>query len=192
MARLRIMHDLLGHWQKATNLISSKSFADCWRRHFADSAQLAPLAGDAPVWVDLGSGAGFPGLVVALLREDITMHLVESNSRKAAFLQTVCREAGIDAVIHHCRAEALDLAELGPPDIISARALAPLTKLMDLAHGLAGPYTQFIFPKGQHMVEEIDESTKYWDFEENRIKSLTDPQGRILMISGLSRKPRGA
>ncbi len=192
MARLQIMHDLLGHWQKTTSLISQKSFVDCWLRHFADSAQLAPLAGAASVWVDLGSGAGFPGLVVALLRDDVAMHLVESNSRKAAFLQTVCREAGISATVHHCRAEALDLAELGPPDIISARALAPLNKLMDLAHGLAGPYTQFIFPKGQHMVEEISETTKYWDFEENQIKSLTDPRGRILMISGLTRKSRGA
>jgi 16S rRNA (guanine527-N7)-methyltransferase len=191
MARLQIMHDLLGRWQKVTNLISRKSFTDCWLRHFADSAQLASLAGEAPVWVDLGSGAGFPGLVVALLREDVTMHLVESNGRKAAFLQTVCREAGIDAAIHYCRAEALDPGELGPPDVISARALAPLNKLMDLAHGLAGPYTQYIFPKGQHMVEEIEESTKYWTFAENQIKSLTDPQGRILMISGLVRKSQG-
>ncbi len=189
MARLQIMHDLLGHWQKATNLISQKSFADCWLRHFADSAQLAPLVHEAPVWVDLGSGAGFPGLVVALLREDVAMHLVESNGRKAAFLQTVCREAGIGATIHHCRAEALNPGDLGPPDVISARALAPLNELMDLAHGLAGPYTQFIFPKGQHMVEEVEKSTKYWNFTENQIKSLTDPHGRILMISGLTRSP---
>lgn len=188
MARLRIMHDLLGHWQKVTSLVSPKSFAECWLRHFADSAQLAPLAGDAPVWLDLGSGAGFPGLVVAILRDDVAMHLVESGGRKAAFLQTVCREAGIDAVIHNCRVEALDPAELGSPDVISARALAPLNKLMDLSHGLAGPYTQFIFPKGQYMVEEIKQATKYWDFEENRIESLTDPQGRILMISRPERK----
>lgn len=188
MARLRIMHDLLGLWQKTTNLISPKSFADCWLRHFADSAQLAALAPGAGVWVDLGSGAGFPGLVVAILRDDVTMHLVESSGRKAAFLQTVCREAGISAVIHNCRIEALEFSDFDPPDIILARALAPLPRLMELSHGLAGSYTQFIFSKGQHVVEELKEATKYWDFEENQIESLTDPLGRILMISKLIKK----
>ena len=186
------MHDLLCHWQKTTNLISKKSIPDIWSRHFADSAQLALLAPKARVWMDLGSGAGFPGLVVAILRQDIQMHLVESTSRKAAFLQTVCREAGVSAVVHNCRIEALKTQNPVVPDVISARALANLRKLLDLATPLAGAYTQFLFQKGLHMVEELEEATRYWDFKENRYESLTDPDGRILMISEPRRKNQAA
>ncbi len=116
------------------------------------------------------------------------MHLVESTSRKAAFLQTVCREAGVSAVVHNCRIEALQTQGSVVPDIISARALASLNKLLDLATPLGSAYTQFIFPKGLHMVEELEEATRYWDFKENRYESLTDPHGRILMISEPRRK----
>lgn len=182
------MAELLGRWQKTTNLVSARDIGHLWPRHFADSAQLARLVADAKRWLDLGSGGGFPGLVVAALRPELRVGLVEANARKAAFLRAVSREAGIPAVIFDDRIEDLNLAEFGVPDVISARALAPVNLLLTFSAPLAGPDTQLIFPKGQHVVDELAEATKYWNYEENRIPSLTSPDGWILMLKNVRRR----
>ena len=125
--------DLLAHWQRSINLVAPSTLPNVWSRHFADSAQLGSLAPDARLWLDLGSGAGFPGLVVALLQAqvpDFRMHMVESNRKKCAFLAEVARALQTPVDIHAMRIEDLpEKAQSLRPDVVSARALAPLPRL---------------------------------------------------------------
>ncbi|HLT77170.1 MAG TPA: 16S rRNA (guanine(527)-N(7))-methyltransferase RsmG [Ferrovibrio sp.] len=191
LERLRIYAALLEKWQKAINLVAPNTVPELWSRHFLDSAQLLALAPpDTARWLDLGSGGGFPGLVIAAMGVP-AVHLVESDQRKTAFMREAARAMGISPVFHVKRIEALDPVALhaamgGLPQVISARALAPLAELLALAHPLAGPETVYLFPKGRQARDELTEARRYWTIENvEALPSQTDPAASILRIKGL-------
>lgn len=180
--------DLLRRWQPRINLVGRSTLADPWRRHVLDSLQLMPLlpTAAAPI-VDLGSGAGFPGMVLALAGAG-EVHLVESDSRKAAFLRQVKAETGAAATIHAVRAEALAAF---PAGVVTARALAPLDRLLGLAEPFIGPRTVCLFLKGNTAEEELTLCGKRWKMRATRVDSLTDPAGTILKLEGICRHGLG-
>lgn len=184
-ARLEALVAVLLKWQARINLIGRGTVADIWRRHILDSAQLAPLVPvAAETVIDLGSGAGFPGLVLALLGIR-GIHLVESDGRKCAFLREAARITGAAVEIHAVRAEALAPREA---DAITARALAPLSDLLDIASPFLGPHTACIFPKGRGAEQELTVSQKTWMMTVSRFESVTDPEGTILKLEDISRR----
>lgn len=186
LARLETYAALLAKWQKAINLVAPKTLPDLWERHFLDSAQLLPLAPPgAKRWLDLGSGGGFPGLVIAALGFP-DMQLVESDQRKSAFLIEAARAMGLNVKVHTARIEALDPGQVGAIDVISARALAPLSELLSLAARYAGPGTVLLFPKGRQAQDELTGLERYWTMKKlELLPSATDPEARILRIEGL-------
>jgi 16S rRNA (guanine527-N7)-methyltransferase len=184
MARLEIYAGLLKKWQKAINLVGSATIPDLWRRHFLDSLQLVPLASNSPrVWLDLGSGAGFPGMVLAISGAP-EVHLIESDGRKCAFLGEVARATGTQVIVHHCRVAA---APALSADVISARALAPLADLLALSERFVGKNAVLLFPKGQDVEKELTEASKSWNMTVERLASRSDPSGVILRVKGFSR-----
>ncbi len=185
LARLETYAALLERWRERVNLISAASFADLWRRHMLDSAQLFPLIpATTRRLVDLGSGAGFPGLVLAIMGVP-GGELVESDGRKCAFLEAVIRETGVNAAVHNARVEALARV---PADVVTARALAPLPRLLALAERFIGPETLCLFPKGARVDEELTEAAKKWTMALVRVPSSTDPSGTILHIQEISKR----
>jgi len=182
--RLSVYAAMLAKWQRAINLVGPGTLSDIWRRHFLDSAQLLPLAPPSVgSWLDLGSGAGFPGLVIAILGQP-NVHLVESDGRKCAFLGEVARATGTSVAIHQCRIES------APPmfaDVISARALAPLPDLLRLAARFFGLNSTGLFLKGQDVDNDLTEASKSWSMSLERLASRSDPSGVILRVKGLSR-----
>ena len=196
LERLRAYAALLEKWQKAINLVAPNTIPELWSRHFLDSAQLLSLAPpETRRWLDLGSGGGFPGLVIAAMgvppERDIGVHLVESDQRKTAFMREAARAMGISPVFHVKRIEALDPAALhevmgGAPQVISARALATLPELLGLAHPLAGPDTVYLLPKGRQAQDELTEARRYWTIGSvEALPSQTDPAASVLRIKGL-------
>jgi len=186
IAKLERYADLLRQWQGAVNLVAATSLDDVWHRHFADSAQLLALAPDAKSWLDLGSGAGFPGMVIAILlsdQTDVKIELIEAQQRKCAFLAEVARATGVAVEIHQVRVESAGIAHrVDPPDIITARALAPLDKLLELAAPWFGPQTRGLFLKGEQVQQEIEAAQRRWTFHVKLAKSQTDRNGRIIEI----------
>jgi 16S rRNA (guanine527-N7)-methyltransferase len=181
---------LLERWQGIKNLVGPGTLSSVWTRHIADSAQLADLAPDANAWVDLGSGAGFPGLVVAILKRDrpgFSMHLVESNGRKCAFLREVARSLGLPVTVHDGRIEAVLPTMEGKVDVVSARALAPLVDLIGMSQSLLTTGTTGLFPKGQDVGDELTEASKYWRIQASTVASRTDPKARIVVVTQVSR-----
>ena len=187
--RLQIFVGLLAKWNAAINLVSPASMAEVWTRHVADSAQVLDLA---PIrrarWLDMGSGAGFPGIVIALITADtpnpVEMTLVESDRRKAAFLSTVSRETGVPMIIQAARIEAV--APQGA-DTVSARALAPLVKLCSFAERHLAPHGAALFLKGGRYDAEIAEARRTWSFALDVRRSSTDPAGVVLIMKDLRR-----
>ncbi|WP_244500184.1 16S rRNA (guanine(527)-N(7))-methyltransferase RsmG [Methyloceanibacter superfactus] len=165
---------------------------ELWSRHFADSAQLRSLAPDARLWLDLGSGAGFPGLVVAILQTGVPefrMHLVESNHKKCAFLAEVVRAAEAPVDIHAMRIEQVaERAQSLRPDVVSARALAPLPRLLELAAPFFGEGTRGLFLKGREAQAEIEAARLGWAFDARLHASLTAKDAAIVEVTGLRRK----
>lgn len=193
LARLQSYADTLKKWQARINLVSATTLPELWQRHFLDSAQLYPfLPAQTRVVTDLGSGAGFPGLVLAIVAEaagrDIQWHLVESDGRKAAFLAEAARAARIAGAIkiHAVRAEGLG-GRMGA-DVITARALAPLEKLLEYAHPLVKTDGLCLFLKGERVEDELTVARQRWRFDLDRHQSKSDPGGVVLAIKGL--KPR--
>ena len=190
--RLERYAELLAHWQKSTNLVAASSLPSLWSRHFADSAQIRALAPEARLWLDLGSGAGFPGLVVAILqtgRPDFRMHLVESNHKKCAFLAEVARATAAPVDIHATRIEQLGESAHGlRPDVVSARALAPLPRLFELAGPFFGPHTRGLFLKGRETEAEIEAAQPYWEFDARLHPSLTAAGSHIVEVAALRRR----
>ena len=188
MERLRRYESLLIKWQKSINLVSASTLPELWRRHMLDSAQLAALAPESTRrWADLGSGGGFPGLVVAILlagRPGFELHLVESDQRKCIFMREVARATGAPATIHNMRIEAF-AAKGQHFDVVSARALAPLERLLGWAAPLFGPQTVGLFLKGQGVQDELTLARKSWIFEADLHPSQSDPAGSVLMLRGL-------
>jgi 16S rRNA (guanine527-N7)-methyltransferase len=195
LARLDRFAETLLTWNATTNLIAPSTIPHLWTRHIADSLQLLDLAPDARVWVDLGSGAGFPGLVIACALADspgAKVHLVESNGKKAAFLREAVRLTGAPAMVHAERIEKFLTVFSGPADVVTARALAPLKHLLDQSVGLLTTATVGLFPKGQDVDAELTEATKYWNIKVNLAPSRTDSQGRIVVVRGLEQRAAAA
>lgn len=194
IVRLEAYAALLNKWQKAINLVAPKTLPELWSRHFLDSAQLLEYAPkDTTRWLDLGSGGGFPGLVIAALF-DGHVHMVESDQRKSTFLREAARAMNVPATVHVKRIEAVDPADLhkamgGAPQVISARALAPLNDLISLAKPLAAADTTYLFPKGRNAEDELTEARRYWTLPiAEKLLSRTDPEASILLLRGMEAK----
>jgi 16S rRNA (guanine527-N7)-methyltransferase len=182
-SRLEHFAELLLRWQITTNLVASSTLPRLWTRHIADSLQLLDLAPDARTWADLGAGAGFPGLVIACaLAGEGEVHLVESNQKKASFLREAARTLSLPAIVHARRIEDFVTANTVRFDVVTARALAPLDKLIGYAIPLLKTGTVGLFPKGQDVGAELTQAAKSWKIEADLIPSRTDPNGRIVMI----------
>ena len=189
--RLDRFIELLLKWQRTSNLIAESTTHRLWTRHVSDSLQLLDFAPEARIWIDLGSGAGFPGLVLGCAlagRNGATVHLMESNAKKAAFLREAIRVSGAAAMVHHERAEAVVPAWREPVDIVTARALAPLWILDGLDAPLVKRGAKALFLKGQDIEAELTETTKYWNIEAVILSSRTDSRGRIVEVRALERR----
>ncbi len=187
IARLEIYAALLARWQGAVNLVSPSTLGDIWRRHFADSAQLVRHIDSPGVCVDLGSGAGFPGMIIAMLAGDQSggpqVHLIESNGRKCAFLREVARKTGTSVEIHQARIEAVAGAGIvGKADVVVARALAPLADLLALSQPFFRRGTRALFLKGRSAASEVEQAGKSWRFRHQAHRSATDVEGTVLEI----------
>ena len=187
--RLETYHELLQKWGSRINLVSRATIEQAWVRHFHDSAQLFDLSPPrARLWADLGSGAGFPGLVIAILaaakRPDLSVCLIEADQRKAAFLRSVIRETGILADVV---AERIESAKPCDADVLSARALAPLTALLEMAMRHLSPDGVAIFPKGARYRQELAEALESFTFDCEEYRSETDAEAVILKIGGIGR-----
>lgn len=187
--RLLQYESLLRKWNPAINLIARSTMDSIWNRHFRDSLQVFDLAPpDAHQWADLGSGGGFPGLVSAIVaadeRPELHVSLVESDQRKAAFLMAVARETDVDVTVISERIERL--APMSA-DVLTARALAPLTRLLEYAEHHLLPSGRAIFPKGAAWRDEVRQALESWKFTYQNSTSITDPAATVLTIGGISR-----
>ena len=184
LRRLTIYADLLTKWQAKINLVGPETLPDLWSRHMLDSAQLLPLIPpNAKRLVDLGSGAGFPGLVLAVMGAP-DVHLVESDQRKCAFLREAARLTGTNVTIHAKRIEQVAPLEA---DVVTARALAPLGKLLDWAFPHLAKGGECLFLKGRGADDELTATTKEWNIALDRIVSLTDPASLVLQLREVCR-----
>ncbi len=185
--RLKAMDVVLIDWSSRHNLIARSTIEDRWRRHYLDSVQLVPLLpAGVKTLVDLGSGAGFPGLILAamLAEKDVHVTLIESTGKKAAFLLAAGEAMGLaNLKVIPARIEAVVLPS--PPDIITARALARLDKLLRYGHGIGGKNTRYFLLKGQDVADELTDATKSWHMEVIPHRSVTDPGATILEIAKL-------
>lgn len=192
LARLKAYVDVLTDWNARHNLVSARSLEDVWRRHVWDSAQLVPYM---PAYVktiaDLGSGAGFPGLVLAeMLRGRASVVLYEATKKKADFLEAAAQRMGLNVGIQNVRIEA---GKHQPVDVVTARALAPLDKLLAYAQQMAAKHTVCLFLKGQSLASELTEAHKSWRMKALQHQSATDPSGVILEVRELRHvQPRRA
>jgi 16S rRNA (guanine527-N7)-methyltransferase len=174
---------LLLKWQKTTNLVAPSTLPNLWTRHVADSLQLIPLAPTARRWIDLGAGGGFPGLVIACaLTPTGQVHLVESNQKKAGFLREAARALSLPAIVHAQRIEDVVAGATDSFDVVTARALAPLDKLIGYAIPLLKNGAVGLFPKGQDIGVELTQASKSWSIQAELIPSITDPNGRVVIV----------
>jgi 16S rRNA (guanine527-N7)-methyltransferase len=205
LGRLDAYVDLLVKWQRAINLVAPSTLKSLWTRHILDSAQIATLGAKHQSWADLGSGAGFPGLIIAILARDLArdpardlarewpepglFYLIESDQRKASFLREAARVTGASVEIQACRAEDI-LPELrGKVTAVTARALAPLPSLLALAEPLLTTGVEGFFPKGETLSSELQRASEIFAFESRAVPSQSDEKGRILVIRDLRRRP---
>ena len=182
--RLSAYAALLVKWQARINLVSAATIDDLWRRHMLDSAQLlALLPSGATSLIDLGSGAGFPGLVLAILGIS-EVHLIESDQRKCVFLAEAARAAGVKPIIHNKRIEAVEYLHAG---VVTARACAPLNQLLTYAQKFLWHDGKALFLKGAAVEEELTGAGKNWQMVVERFPSASDPTGCILRIGQVRR-----
>ena len=189
--RLEIYESLLRRRQQRTNLVSSASLPALWTRHFLDSAQLAPLLAGDPTGhtVDVGSGAGFPGMVLAIMDGERRVSLVEANGKRCAFLRKVADATGTQVAVIEGRLEAPEVqAALAPAGTVVARACAPLVELLGLVFPVLKTHTYCIFPKGRRYRSELEEARRRWDFRAETVPSRTAAEARILRISDVERR----
>ncbi len=190
-ARLDRYLDLLCQWQTKTNLVAPSTVPHLWTRHVADSLQLLTLAPDARTWVDLGSGGGFPGVVLACAlaeKPGAVVHLVDRNSKKAAFLREALRITSAPGIVRATGIEDIVDRIEGPIDCVTARALAPLHQLIGFAAPLVGKGAKALFLKGQDVEAELTEATKYWNIKPILHASLTGGQGWIVELDHIERR----
>ncbi len=187
VSRLSTYVDLLCQWNERLNLVADSTLPHVWRRHILDSAQLVPLMPDESTSiVDLGSGAGFPGMVLAILlshRPGTFVHLIEATQKKCFFLEEVAAATGAPVKIHWSRAEHVENLKT---HIITARAVAPLDRLLRLAYPYFGPNTIGLFLKGKSLASELTLATKSWKLDATPILSRSDPSGIVLRVTGLA------
>lgn len=174
-------------WQKTINLVSPATLNDVWNRHFDDSLQLLDYIPEGVKSIcDIGSGAGFPGMVIAIMRPDIDIQMIEADTRKCAFLKTVSRETRRDnCIIHNDRIEnVIDTIEA---DCLTSRALASLRQILRYSQPLWHDKPEFlmILPKGATVQDEIDEASKYYKFDYNLHQSQTDPKAKIITVNNI-------
>lgn len=177
-------------WSAHINLAAPSTLPELWRRHILDSVQLAPLGRGATHWLDLGSGGGFPGAVLAILlaeRPDTRVDLIESNGKKAAFLKTTLGALGVKALVHAERIETV-YGQIPVPDVVTARALAPLQRLFALAEPWLTAGSRGLFHKGREFATEIKESAADWRYDLVKHDSRIEPGTVILEITNLSRR----
>lgn len=186
LADLERYRQMLSEWNAVMNLVGPATLASFWNRHAWDSAQLLKLNPEAKTWADLGAGAGLPGIVLGILgkgRAGFHVHLVESMAKRCRFLSEVVQTLDLPATVHNARAENLQLAV----DSVTARACAPLSRLL----GYAQPYLRkgatAWFLKGQDVASELEEATRSWKFEAEIVPSLSDERGRIVVVRRLKR-----
>ena len=187
--RLKAFEELVRKWTVKINLISPATIGQIWERHILDSVQVWPLAPqDALSWVDIGSGGGFPGIVMAILakefRPEMTVTLIESDQRKCAFLRTAGRELGLNIKVLSERVESV--APMGA-DVMTARALAALDVLMGFADRHLTPDAVAIFPKGRAFEAEVSDARQQWQFSLEIYESMTDPEARLLRVERITR-----
>jgi 16S rRNA (guanine527-N7)-methyltransferase len=183
--RLDAFVALLLERRQRMNLIGASTIPQLWTRHVADSLQLLRLARHARMWCDLGSGAGFPGLVIACAWADekgAQVHLVESIAKKAGFLRDAATALGLPAIVHRQRIEDFTRANAVAFDVVTARAVAPLDKLLALANPLLKSGAVALFPKGQDVEAELSLASKSWSIDVELVQSETDAHGRILRV----------
>ena len=190
-ARIDLYLALLRRWQAKTNLVAPSTLPHLWTRHVADSLQLLLLAPTAKCWVDLGSGGGFPGIVLACAvaeRPGARVHLVERNAKKAAFLREALRITSAPGIVHATGIEDIVDSIEGPIDCVTARALAPLHQLIGFAEPLIRKGAKALFLKGQDVEAELTETTKYWNIKPKLHASLTGGQGWIVELDRIERR----
>jgi 16S rRNA (guanine527-N7)-methyltransferase len=188
--RLDVFVDLLLRWQEKINLVAESTLPLVWTRHISDSLQLLALAGGARVWVDLGSGAGFPGIPIACVlanQPGATVHLVESIGKKANFLCEVVQAIGVPVQVHQERAEKFGESCAEAVEVVTARALSPLKTLCDQVFPFIQRGALGLFPKGQDVATELTEAAKYWSIQATLVPSVTNPAGSIVVVRGLQR-----
>ena len=186
--RLRLFSDLVQKWTLRINLIAKGTIPDIWERHIVDSAQLYRLAdSDFGSWADIGSGGGFPGIVMAIIAAEkqpaAIFTLIESDQRKSTFLRTAARELEIPVTV---LAERIEVAKPQGADIVSARALASLDALLPLVSRHLAPQGQCLLHKGRQTQQEIAAARQNWQFDLEERPSLTDPEARLLAIKGIA------
>jgi 16S rRNA (guanine527-N7)-methyltransferase len=187
LEKLRRYHQLLLEWNPAINLVSPKTLPEAWERHILDSLQLLTILDGLPnqrLALDVGSGGGFPGMVLAIARPDWDYHLVESDRKKIEFLRHVSRETSTPVTLHAHRVESLPPMR---PALLTARAFAPLPKLLALTTPHHHPGLTLVLPKGAQAEEELKEAKKLWRFDHKSVTSMTDPQAQILILSAVER-----
>lgn len=187
LAKLEIYVEMLRKWNVAINLVAKSTLEDLWQRHIVDSAQLAEHFGDVTgTWLDLGSGGGLPGLVLAIIAQgqgrELHFHLVESDLRKATFLRQVAQRLDLPVTVSAVRIEALEPQNAA---VVSARALAPLKVLCGYAVRHMAPGGFAIFPKGSHVATEIDEARAIWDFTVETYPSLTNADAEVIKVKNI-------
>jgi len=188
LARLDRFVELLLHWQSSMNLIGSSTIPQLWTRHVADSLQLLDLAPNARTWIDLGTGAGFPGVVIACALAGMPgakVWLVDKSPKKGAFLRAAVRALDIPALVHTGRIEDFSASFSDSADVVTARALAPMPKLLGFVAPFVEKGAQALLSKGQDIDAELTEAAKYWNIEAMRVPSRTNPTSRIVVVSRL-------
>lgn len=180
-------------WQKTINLISPSTVDHVWERHILDSAQLVPIFPEARVWLDIGSGAGLPALVVAILRQeaqpDFSISMIEANLKKCAFLREAIRISKANATVLSGRIEHIVNKPLAPtPDVVTARALAPLPDLLEMCRPLLERGTKAVFMKGAGTELELTEARKHWNIDAELIQSVTESESRLVLIHSAKKR----
>ncbi len=185
LARLDAIIAELDAWRGKVNLVGPREWPMIWHRHVADGLQLMPLLGSARRVVDLGSGAGFPGLVIAAALEDGHVTMIESVGKKCAFLRAAIQAAHLPARVEQARIESVDVEDV---EVVTARALAPLPKLLELSAKWLEAGAFGVFPKGENLDEELTAARQRWTFTAEVIPSRTSPTGQILTVSEVRKR----
>ena len=188
--KLEIYHALLLKWQKAINLVSGKTLDETWVRHFADSAQMVQFIPEhVKSVVDFGSGAGFPAALIAILRPDLEVSVVESDERKCQFMRTVSRETNTPIRIINARIESVSPEDIAP-DLITARALASVSQLLEYAQPFVAENSELemLLLKGERASDEVSEAQLVYDFESDRYPSVTNRDACILHLKSIKKR----